>query len=99
MQTPGLAGYLKRLVTFMQGAIQMARWELDHGSNSQLCNLSQSIIASQTAEIAQMQSYLPQLPSCALSPAPAPSNAVQFPFADVECFSSRPSEKRLEISQ
>ena len=55
-----------------QGAIQMAQWELDNGSNAQLRNLSSTIIAEQTREIQQMQGYLMQLPACAPAPAPAP---------------------------
>lgn len=64
-------------VCYVQGAVQMAQWELDHGSNPQLRNLSNSIITSQTQEIAQMQGYLPQLPTCAPSPAPAPAAMVR----------------------
>lgn len=55
----------------LQGAIQMSQWELDHGSNPQLRNLSSTIIAEQTREVQQMQEYLIQLPACAPSPAPA----------------------------
>ena len=58
-------------MTCLQGAIQMSQWELDHGSNPQLRNLSSTIIAEQTREVQQMQGCLMRLPACAPSPAPA----------------------------
>ena len=62
---------MANIMTCLQGAIQMSQWELDHGFNPQLRNLSSTIIAEQTREVQQMQEYLIQLPACAPSPAPA----------------------------
>ena len=46
----------------MQGAVQMAQWYIMNGKNPTLLNVSESIVASQTAEIQQMQDILATLP-------------------------------------
>lgn len=46
-----------------QGAVTMARTELTDGANLQAKALAQAIVTSQTAEIAQLQKLLTQLPA------------------------------------
>ena len=46
-----------------QGAIQMANWELEHGSDPELLNISVSIVASQTEQIQELQQILLMLPT------------------------------------
>ena len=46
----------------MQGAVSMAEWEMQHGSDPELLNMSPTIIATQTQEISEMQQILTTLP-------------------------------------
>ena len=70
-----IMSWVDPLVLFMfQGAVEMARWELNHGSNAQLRNISRGIITSSNLYIKQLQQALTHLPTpvdCA-APAPAP---------------------------
>ena len=57
----------------------MAQWELSHGSNQELLNLSAIIVAEQTAEIKQLGDYLMQYqPASACSPMMAPTDMARF---------------------
>lgn len=53
--------FLTRMTAHHQGALPMAQAELSAGSNPQAKQLAQSIVTSQTAEIAQMTSMLAAL--------------------------------------
>jgi len=55
--------WTQMMTTHHQGAVTMAKTELAAGANPQAKALAKSIIASQTAEITQMQKLLTQLPS------------------------------------
>ena len=66
----------------MQGAVQMAQWFIMNGMNPTLLNISEDIVASQTAEIQQMQAILATLPippDCmAMAPSADSMSAVSF---------------------
>lgn len=51
--------WLQMMIKHHQGAVTMATTELKSGSNAEAKTLAQSIISSQTAEIAQMQKLEP----------------------------------------
>lgn len=53
--------WLQLMVKHHEGAVAMARTELDQGANSEGKQLAQSIIDSQTTEIAEMNSILTQI--------------------------------------
>ncbi|WP_438354464.1 DUF305 domain-containing protein [Microbacterium sp. CJ88] len=53
--------FLEQMITHHQGAIDMAQTELEYGSNPDALALAQTIIDTQTAEIATMQDLLTQL--------------------------------------
>ena len=50
--------YLSMMIAHHQGAIDMARIQLEFGKDPQLRKLSEDIIAAQEKEIAQMQAWL-----------------------------------------
>lgn len=50
--------FLTRMIAHHEGAIQMAEVELDDGVNPQAKQMAEDIVASQTAEIADMKSLL-----------------------------------------
>jgi uncharacterized protein (DUF305 family) len=54
--------FLSLMVEHHQGAIDMANGELREGVNPEAKRLAQSIVTSQTAEIAQMKSLLASMP-------------------------------------
>jgi uncharacterized protein (DUF305 family) len=53
--------FLEQMIEHHEGAIDMARDELDAGENPEALELAQSIVDSQTAEIATMQEILDTL--------------------------------------
>lgn len=55
--------WTKMMTVHHQGAVTMARTELTAGANPQAKALAQAIITGQTAEIAQLQKLLTQLPT------------------------------------
>jgi len=55
--------WLQMMVKHHQGAIAMAKTELDQGSNPEAKKLAESIIAGQSAEIAEMNSILTEIPA------------------------------------
>jgi uncharacterized protein (DUF305 family) len=54
--------FLTFMIQHHQGAVEMAGTERDQGANPEAKALAQSIITSQTAEIAEMKKLLAALP-------------------------------------
>lgn len=52
------ADFARGMLAHHQGAVDMARIELEHGSDSELQQLAERIIASQEGEIVQIQAWL-----------------------------------------
>ena len=53
--------FLERMIEHHQGAIEMAQNEVDNGENPDVIALAESIVTSQTAEIATMEEILTTL--------------------------------------
>lgn len=53
--------FLEQMIEHHEGAIDMAQSEVDNGENSDVVSLAESIIQSQTAEIATMEEVLATL--------------------------------------
>ena len=53
--------FLQQMIEHHEGAIDMAQTEVDNGENPDVVGLAESIIQSQTAEIATMQEILARL--------------------------------------
>lgn len=53
--------FLEQMIVHHEGAIEMAQSEIDNGQNPDVRSLAQSIITSQTAEIATMEDILATL--------------------------------------
>ena len=53
--------FLEQMIEHHEGAIDMAQAEVDNGENPDVINLAESIIQSQTAEIATMEDILASL--------------------------------------
>ncbi len=53
--------FLEQMIEHHEGAIDMAQSEVDNGENADVIGLAESIIESQTAEIATMQEILASL--------------------------------------
>lgn len=52
--------FLVQMIPHHQGAIQMAEYEITHGSDPEMIQLAKSILAEQQMEIAEMTLLLPQ---------------------------------------
>jgi uncharacterized protein (DUF305 family) len=50
--------FIQSMIPHHQGAIDMAKIELEHGSDPQIKQMAQKIISDQEKEIAQMQAWL-----------------------------------------
>ncbi|CAK0759257.1 hypothetical protein CVIRNUC_002684 [Coccomyxa viridis] len=79
--------FAESMIPHHQGAIRMAQWELNYGSNAQLLNISQSVITSQTNEVQKMKNYLTLIPGCASDSAPS-SNMIMSPGMQMNVGSS-----------
>ena len=54
--------YLERMTVHHEGAVDMARDEVDNGENPQAVALAQQVIEDQEAEIQEMETMLQELP-------------------------------------
>lgn len=56
--SPSAALYLEQMIQHHEGAVDMATTEVDKGRNTDAVAMAQSIMSSQTEQIAQMQDVL-----------------------------------------
>lgn len=52
------ADFITQMIAHHEGAIEMARYEILHGSSFEMIQLAKSILVEQTSEIQQMQLWL-----------------------------------------
>lgn len=50
--------FANSMIAHHQGAIAMAKIELEHGKDPEIRKLAEGVVAAQTAEIAQMQAWV-----------------------------------------
>ena len=50
--------FANSMIAHHQGAIAMAKIELEHGKDPEIRKLAEGVVAAQTAEIAQMQAWI-----------------------------------------
>lgn len=50
--------FANSMIAHHQGAIAMAKIELEHGKDPEIRKLAEDVVAAQTAEIAQMQAWI-----------------------------------------
>lgn len=50
--------FAQSMIAHHQGAIAMAKIELEHGKDPEIRKLAEDVVAAQTAEIAQMQAWV-----------------------------------------
>ena len=56
------AAFLRLMIVHHEGAVEMAREQIDQGQNPQAVELAQQVVEDQEAEIAEMERMLQELP-------------------------------------
>ncbi|GAB4014345.1 hypothetical protein GCM10028773_00740 [Spirosoma koreense] len=75
------ATFLHQMLAHHQGAIAMARYEIENGHHQQMIQLAKSILTEQQSEVEQMQLWLNQVGAKTTLPSAAFDSAMQQTMA------------------
>lgn len=85
--------FLLQMIPHHQGAVEMARYEIEHGKNFEMLQLAKSILAEQQGEIMDMQAMLGNYPAVKSSVNPAYKKVMDS--AMEEMMKNTPAEVQL----